>query len=88
MTQPKMLKVKTPPCVMCNETSVVEVTPEQYAELVAGVKHIQQIFPEKDASARELLISGTHAQCWEKLFGLDSEDSEDDLEDAEDDQII
>jgi hypothetical protein len=35
---------------------------------------IQDAFPEVDKETRELIISGTHPACWQKMFG-DAEDA-------------
>jgi hypothetical protein len=34
-------------------------------------ENIQDALPQLDTEQRELLISGTHAHCWEKMWGPD-----------------
>ena len=34
---------------------------------------IQVALPELDEDQRELLITGTHAHCWERMFGPDDD---------------
>jgi hypothetical protein len=34
-------------------------------------ENIQDALPELDADQRELLMTGTHAHCWEKMWGPD-----------------
>jgi len=65
-----MPTVRTQECPMCHEESLVEMTAEQYSKFRhPSGPHIQEIFPEKSAGERELLITGTHPACWEKMFG-------------------
>ena len=61
--------VQTRPCPMCGNTSVLEDVDAlgwmQWKEL--GV-NILDAFPTLDADQRELLLSGTHAHCWERMW--------------------
>lgn len=72
-----MARIVAPKCHVCGKSAVVEVTENQFwtythqAEL--GV-HIQTIFPDWTPDERELLITGTHAECWEKIFGSQDDD--------------
>lgn len=77
----------------CQKSATIELTPaeeRQYERLVSGeVTHIQDAFPEWSADKRELLITGTHPECWDAIFeDVDEEeddyDREDELEDDED----
>lgn len=61
------ITVKTLPCPECHKTTEVEMTEEQASELASG-KHIQTIFPDWEPSKRELLITGMHPECWDKVF--------------------
>jgi len=36
-------------------------------------ENIQHAFPDMSAGDREVLISGTHPACWDKLFGEENE---------------
>lgn len=58
--------IETPPCVICHETSVVEVSDEGYWKWVGGTL-IQYAFPYLPVGQCELLISGTHDECWDIL---------------------
>ena len=66
------MNVVTPPCVVCKERGMLEGVDAlgyvRWSEL--GVE-IQDALPELDADQRELLITGTHAHCWEKMWGPD-----------------
>jgi len=59
--------VTTKPCIMCNNTGAIEVNEEHYNNWKKGTR-IQIAFPELDADQRELLMTGIHAQCWEKIM--------------------
>ena len=63
-----MTIIYTKPCIHCNLISTIEASDEQYAEYIEGIKYIQDVFPEKSADERELLISGTHPKCWDEMF--------------------
>lgn len=62
------------PCIFCGRVSIVEIeaTPEQIYDFDSGNRNIQDIFPELPVGTREVLITGTHPECWEKA-GLDEE---------------
>lgn len=60
-------------CPVCRKPAIVEVeeddwdaycTPRQF-----GGKLAQEAFPYLAPDEREMIISGTHPECWEKLFG-------------------
>lgn len=55
------------PCVVCNKSSEVELDREQYEQWQSGM-HVQAAFPEMSAEDREILISGTHPECWDILW--------------------
>lgn len=68
--------VNTPPCQMCGQGGVIEVRLDGFRAWMQGAL-IQDAFPELDADQRELLMTGTHAHCWEILWaGFDEEDSD------------
>jgi hypothetical protein len=49
----------------------------QAVESWQGGELIQNAFPDMTMGDRELLISGTHAACWDKLFPREEEDEDD-----------
>jgi hypothetical protein len=59
--------VITSPCIVCGEKSKMEVSVEQYINWRNG-ELIQVAFPDMSADDRELLKTGTHPECWEKMF--------------------
>lgn len=58
----------TPACMFCQKTGALTVTREQADRLQAG-EFTQEVLPEMDRSHREQIISGTHPECWEAIFG-------------------
>jgi hypothetical protein len=65
--------VTTKPCLACGKVSEVEVDNAAYRDYTERGMLIQEVFPDKDAGWRELLITGTHPECWKKIFA-DEED--------------
>lgn len=61
--------VTTPPCFDCGEPSKIEVDSNAYRYWKNGELLIQDAFPGMSAPQRELLKSGTHPSCWERMFG-------------------
>ena len=61
------VSVKTPPCPECNKRSDVEVDEDAYIRWANG-ELIQVAFPHMSPDDRELLITGTHPECWAKIF--------------------
>lgn len=70
VNQPKitMMSVVTNPCLMCGKVSSVKVPVEGYRAWKFHGQLIQRAMPGLSANERELLISGTHAECWDRLF--------------------
>lgn len=62
--------VVTNPCISCKAVSHVQVDEDKYNEWQNG-KHVQEVWPDKPREWRELLITGTHGDCWDKMFGPD-----------------
>lgn len=60
--------ITTPACMACDKTSTVEVTVPEFKAWQAGVP-IQNVFPQMSADERELLMTGTHGECWDAMFG-------------------
>jgi hypothetical protein len=71
--------VVTPPCQHCGNKAAILLTPDEivaYRHWKAG-EYVQRAFPYWTPDQRELLVSGTHAHCWEAMFGgLDEEDDD------------
>lgn len=64
-------------CLVCGLGSIIEVDPDKWIKYVDGLKThksaathgVQVLFPELSPGEREVIISGTHPECWDKLFG-------------------
>tara|TARA_R110000803_G_scaffold100884_2_gene168907 strand:+ start:182 stop:388 length:207 start_codon:yes stop_codon:yes gene_type:complete len=64
-----MPTIYTKPCIHCNKISTIDAeTQQQYDDYIAGIKLVQNIYPEKSVDERELLISGIHPKCWEEMY--------------------
>jgi len=64
--------VTTQPCRMCgNRSTLHDVDALGYIRWSELGEMIQDALPGLDDDQRELLISGTHAHCWEKMWGSD-----------------
>ena len=72
--------LETLPCPVCNKTSQVEVTAQQYSMLRHPTMLIQSILPDWPDEKRELLITGTHPECWEAIFAGMEDEEDDDLD--------
>ena len=62
------MRVTTRVCMVCGQTSVVTMTNHEYASWFMGYD-VQTVFPSWSPEQRELLITGTHPECWATLFG-------------------
>ena len=63
----KITVVTTPPCPLCHKTSIVRLWSEAYARWISG-ELIQDVWPSMSAEDRELLMTGTHSICWNKMW--------------------
>jgi hypothetical protein len=59
--------VYTRPCPMCGVPSQLEMTKEQLDRYNSGALP-QDVFPTWNSSKRELVITGTHSECWDAMF--------------------
>ena len=57
-------------CFHCTEVSEIELD-DAKAQLWYNGALIQDVWPEKSADERELMINGTHPHCWTEMFGED-----------------
>lgn len=60
------MRYKCPPCPVCGKRATVTVNGEGYRRWHSG-ELIQHAFPAMTADMRELLISGTHHDCYNTL---------------------
>lgn len=58
------------PCLQCGLSATVEMTAAQYQQLTQGrARQLEVLFPEWTRDQRELLITGTHSECWDTMLG-------------------
>lgn len=57
----------TPECMVCGKGSAMTLDAKAFDAWRAGTL-VQVAFPRLTADERELMISGTHGPCWEKMF--------------------
>lgn len=56
-------------CPFCQKIHEIPATLKQVLELNSpNRRHIQEIFPELSAQEREMIISGTCPECWDKYM--------------------
>ena len=67
--------VKTKPCCVCDQYEVWSLDRQAVESWQSG-EYIQKAFPNMSAEDREILISGTHPACWNKLFPEEEGDDE------------
>jgi hypothetical protein len=56
-------------CKWCEKCYELNVSTKRFALWKKG-ELIQDVMPELSADERELLISGTCGECWDKMFGF------------------
>ena len=56
--------------MVCENFEVLEVTDEEFLAFASG-QGIMKSFPTRDANFRELIKTGTHPDCWDKIFSED-----------------
>jgi hypothetical protein len=62
-------------CFHCGETSFIQLNVSDLNSYQSGL-YAQDAFPYLTAEQREIIISGTHPECWNELFGKDEEEDE------------
>lgn len=63
-----MIRFITPPCLECGETSEVMLTRHEFAMLAHPSRpSIDECLADRDLNFRELVMTGTHPQCWDAL---------------------
>jgi hypothetical protein len=67
------IAVKTKTCSVCGEYEVWSLDRE-LVDRWQGGENIQRVFPDMSASEREILITGIHPDCWDKLFPGEADD--------------
>lgn len=68
-----LLTVTTPRCMVCGQAAQVEVDSAGYEKWKRGTL-IQAALPTLSRAERELLITGTHDECWKLMSAQDEAD--------------
>lgn len=55
-------------CFHCGETNIITLDFMSYMRWYNGDGLIQDIFPNLSADERELIMTGTHPDCWKAIF--------------------
>ena len=66
------MRIETYPCVGCGESSefiLLTATDLRGWQLYQKGELVEKAFPHWPAAKRELLLTGTHTDCWERIFG-------------------
>lgn len=71
--QQRMVTVVTPACWDCGLSTMMEVPLKGYNEWTMDGQPIVLSFPDMSDDDREMLISGTHPACWDRLFPREDE---------------
>lgn len=64
--------IQCPTCPRCHISSTVEVDEAQYIKWRNGML-IQYAFPNMSMGKREMLMTGIHPECWDKIFPPEDE---------------
>lgn len=63
-----VITVETRPCTVCGSTTALTLDRDKFERWQQG-ELIQNVWPEKTADEREMLITGIHPVCWDNIFG-------------------
>ena len=63
-------------CPYCHKKHIVNVEEHDYYDWTYKRKLMQECFPYLSSVERELLISGTCKECWNKMFKSFEEDDD------------
>lgn len=58
-------------CRHCGESYIVPISEQEYLNWIKKGTFVQDEFPKLDSNERELLISQTCGNCWNKIFNTD-----------------
>jgi len=70
VTGESLVTIVCQPCVICGRQAEIRM-PLRAAEAIRAGVHIQNAWPDSTPDERELIISGTHPDCWDKLTDFD-----------------
>lgn len=67
-----IITIKTKACMVCQKSSLLQLDYDAVQKFEAGA-FVQDAFPDMSPADREMLITGTHPDCWDKIFPEDEE---------------
>jgi hypothetical protein len=70
------ITVHTRPCPFCDEPHSVEVNASGFQRWAINGEYIQNALPELSNDDRELLMTGTCSECWDRVFPEEDEEEE------------
>lgn len=65
--------VRCPKCTMCGKRAELTLSTAGVHRYLGGML-VQLAFPELSSDDRELIVSGTHPECWDELMGEEPEE--------------
>lgn len=74
------------PCIVCGQSGEVQLTDREFQAWQDGAS-IQTAAPRLSEGEAELLITGTHPDCWDKMFE-DEEEEQEDSEELDEDTLM
>ncbi len=81
----EQVELQTPPCIMCGKTSFVTVDADGLRMWRAGAL-IQVAMPHVSPEDREMLINGTHPECF-NIMSAEADEEDDDDDYIDEDQL-
>jgi hypothetical protein len=67
-TSDTRLKIIRNTCLHCREENRIYVEPNDYLDWLSRARFVQDIWPTLSQQHRELIISGSHPECWNEMF--------------------
>ena len=55
-------------CIHCRQENRIYVEPKDYLDWFNKDRYVQDIWTTLSQQDRELIISGTHSECWNEMF--------------------
>lgn len=61
-------------CAVCHKTGTIMVDEQELLDYLRG-NYVQDSFKSMSAPLREQIITGTHPECWQQMFGTELEET-------------
>ena len=55
-------------CIHCRQENRIYVEPKDYLDWFNKDRYVQDIWTTLSQQDREIIISGTHPECWNEMF--------------------